>query len=164
MTNKSITVFFVGIFSTLISSADFQSEMSRLSDACSEQDCEKPYSKKEVYRHDDNLQIDAGLKIVFQRIAFRQAQIWGDTILEGDYAAEGNTRLDKVVKLYKNSEPIGFLISYSEKAWDTASCLYDGIHDSTLLGCTEGRIYESSYVSPSFRDYFYDSKTMAVFK
>lgn len=164
MTKKSITLFVFGLLVNCVSFADFQSEISKFSLACGAENCEKPYSKAVIYRFNENQKLDTALKRIFDRISFKQAQVWGDTILEGDYAAEGNTRLDAVTKLYRNNEHIGYLITYSEKAWETGNCLYDGINDATLLGCIEGRIYESSYVSLDFRDYFYDSKTMAVFK
>lgn len=164
MTKKSITLFVIGLLVNCVSFADFQSEISKFSVACGEVSCEKPYSKSVVFRFSENQKFDASLKRIFERISFKQAQVWGDTILEGDYAAEGNTRLDAVAKLYRHHEHIGYLITYSEKAWETGNCLYDGINDATLLGCIEGRIYESSYVSLDFREYFYDSKTMAIFK
>lgn len=164
MNIKSVTLFLIGLLVNCVSFADFQSEMSKLSTACGEESCEKPYSKSVVFRFSENQKLDPSQKRIFERISFKQAQIWGDTILEGDYAAEGNTRLDAVAKLYRDHEHIGYLITYSEKAWETGNCLYDGINDATLLGCVEGRISESSYVSLDFREYFYDSKTMAIFK
>ncbi len=164
MTKKSVMLFVIGLLVNCVSFADFQSEISKFSVACGEESCEKPYSKMGVFHFSENQKFDPSLKRIFERISFKQAQVWGDTILEGDYAAEGNTRLDAVVKLYRHHEHIGYLITYSEKAWDTVNCLYDGINDATLLGCIEGRIHESSYVSLDFREYFYDSKTMAIFK
>lgn len=172
MSKKLVGVFAISVLLKSVSfaqvtvknSLDFQSEITKLSERCQEENCEKPYSKLVTYHRLDKQKINEGLKKIFERISFKQAQIWGDTILEGDYAAEGNTRLDKVTNLYKNSELIGYLITYSEKAWDTSNCVYDGINDATLLGCAEGRIVESSYVSLNFREFFYDSKTMAVFK
>lgn len=143
---------------------NFQGEIAKLSPLCAEESCDLPYSKRLSYSFSSQQPIDPELKKILERISFNQAQIWGDTILEGDYAAEGNTRLDKIVQLFRNDELIGYLITYSERAWNTSDCQYDGIHDSTLAGCVEGRIYESSYVSIDFKEYFYDSKTMAVFK
>lgn len=164
MFKNSVVFIVVGFLLSGVSFADFQSEISKLAIACGQDSCEKPYSKAVVFRFSENQKIDGALKRIFDGISFKQAQIWGDTILEGDYAAAGNTRLDTVARLYRQNEHIGYLITYSEKAWDTGNCLYDGINDSTLLGCKEGRIYESSYVSLNFREYFYDSKTMATFK
>lgn len=142
----------------------FYKEMQAFSSACNLQNCENPYSTKTLYRLSEGQKIDSDLQKIFIKIADTQAQIWGDTILEGDYVAEGKTRVDRIEMLYKNQELIGYLLTYSEKAWNTSDCLYDGLRASTLVGCVAGRIVESSYVSLNFRDYFYDEKTAASFK
>lgn len=160
--SKSLIGMFV--VSLLLSRVLFAGELAKFSMICSQDTCDKPYSKTVSYHYLEPKKIDQNLKVILERIAGKQAQIWGDTILEGDYAADGNTRLDQVVNLYKSYELIGYLITYSERAWDTSVCQYDGIHDSTLLGCAPGRIVESSYVSLDFKDFFYDEKTAAVFK
>lgn len=144
--------------------ANFYSEITKFSVRCIQNNCETPYAKKIVYDYLSQNPIEAKLKKIFERVAYRQAQIWGDTILEGDYEAAGNTRLDRVVNLYKNRKLVGYLITYSEKAWDTSTCRYDGINESTLKDCKTGRIVESSYVSLDFKDYLYDDKNSAIFK
>ncbi len=172
MSKKSVSVIVAVLVWNCVSFAqnhanpivNFQSEISQFSALCQEENCQKPFSRSEIYNQSEDQNINPELKKILQRISFKQAQVWGDTILEGDYAAAGNTRLDRVFNLFKNEEHIGYLITYSERAWDTSNCLYDGIHDATLLSCTEGRITESSYVSLNFKEYFYDDKTMAKFK
>jgi hypothetical protein len=82
--------------------------------------------------------------------ATEQAQVWGDTILEGDYAAEGNTRLDEVIAIYKQNTLQGYKFTYSEKAWMTSDCDFDGQSQESLNACLQGRIVESSYASPDF--------------
>lgn len=172
MSKKLITVFAISFVLRSVLFAgevvkdgrDFYDEIAKFSSMCQQEKCDKPYSKSIIYHHLDTKIIDNNLKKILERIAHKQAQIWGDTILEGDYAAEGNTRLDQIINLYKDNELIGYLITYSEKAWFTADCSYDGINDSTLSGCVPGRIIESSYVSLNFREYFYDEKTAATFK
>jgi hypothetical protein len=126
--------------------------------------CPAPYNLKNIFRHSEQQPIDMDLKKALTRIAKSQAQVWADTILEGDYVAEGYTRLDRVEEMYKHNILIGYLIKYSEKAWDTSDCSYDGIRDSTLVGCVGGRIVESSYVSVDLKHYFYDVKTGAQFR
>jgi disulfide oxidoreductase YuzD len=138
---------------------NFYSEMAQLAKSCDHKNCNKPYQKELV----ENQKMDKNLKKTFEMIAHKQAQVWGDTILEGDYVAEGKTRLDQVYKLYKNNEIIAYQIVYSEKAWNISDCAYDG-NAATLLGCVTGRIVESSYVSLDFKEYFYDENTAAVFK
>jgi hypothetical protein len=142
----------------------FYHEMQNFSSACNFENCRSPYSIQNLYRLSEGQKIDVDLKKIFNKIADTQAQVWGDTILEGDYVAEGNTRVDRISKLYKNQELIGYFLTYSEKAWNTADCSYDGLRASTLSGCVAGRIVESSYVSPDFREYFYDESTSARFK
>lgn len=144
----------------------FRAEIAKLSDLCTSKTCKEPYAKQLTFHHKRKKNIEIGLKILMERIAFSQAQLWGDTILEGDYVADGKTRLDQVTVLYKNNKLIGYLVRYSEKAWDTSSigCAYDGIHDETLAGCAQGRIIESTYVSPDSKDYFNNEKTWAVFR
>lgn len=145
-------------------SIEFQADAQKISELCSERQCPEPYFKETVFRHRGMDELSPEIKVILKRIAHAQAQIWGDTILEGDYAADGKTRLDRVQELFKSGKRIGYLITYSEKAWDTSECTYDGIHDDTLKDCKPGRIVESSFVSADYRDYFYDERTAAVFK
>ena len=95
-------------------------------------------------------------------IAHDQAQVWGDTILEGDYAADGKTSLDRVESLSIGGKFVGYRITYSEKGWMTATCEYRGEPDQ-LEGCQEGRISEASLVSPQFDNYTRDINAYAEF-
>jgi hypothetical protein len=79
-----------------------------------------------------------------------QAQIWGDTILEGDYYAAGHTRVDAVVSIYQGQDLVAYKLLYSEKSWDTSTCAYNGRRDS-LADCRNGRIAESSFALPDFK-------------
>ena len=143
----------------------FIHETAQISKLCDADDrCPMPYSIRNKYRVSTDQIIDSDLKKAMTRIAKAQAQVWGDTILEGDYAADGYTRLDRIDELFKYDQIIGYRITYSEKAWDTSDCSYDGIRDSTLMDCTPGRIVESSYVTPDWKNYFYDEKNAARFK
>lgn len=142
---------------------NFYSDMAQLGKSCDENSCDKPFSKESIYSRSEDQKIDKDFKKTMEMIAYKQAQVWGDTILEGDYVAEGKTRLDQVFKLYKNNELIAYQIVYSEKAWNISDCTYDG-NAATLNGCVTGRIVEASYVSLDFKEYFYDENTGAVFK
>lgn len=145
--------------------ARFIYETGQISDLCDKDyRCPAPYDLKNIFRYSEQQPMDSDLKKALTRIAKSQAQVWADTILEGDFVAEGYTRLDRVEEIYKHNILIGYLIKYSEKAWDTSDCSYDGIRDSTLVGCAGGRIVESSYVSADLKDYFYDEKTGAKFQ
>ena len=135
----------------------FEDVAIQFSVSCVKDDCDKPFSKTVI-------EPDGRMKSYFRIIAKKQAQIWGDTILEGDYIAAGDTRLDQVRELRINDKPVGYLITYSEKAWNISDCAYDGLHPDTLNECVSGRIVESSYVSPDLSKYFYDDTTCATFK
>jgi hypothetical protein len=142
----------------------FEAEAVQFTSFCSDEKCVKPFEKKLIYNFVSSIKIDVAFEKILFNIAKKQAQIWGDTILEGDFAAAGSTRLDRAYALFKNKQLFGYLITYSEKAWNTSNCSYDGINDATLSGCTEGRISESVYVSADYTDYFIDDKMFAEFK
>ena len=96
-----------------------------------------------------------------QKIAHSQAQIWGDTILEGDYDAAGGTELDQVEGVYMGGQLIAYRITYSEKAWYTGAC--DTEADPSRASCQEGRIVESTYVSPKLTSWMRDDSAYAEF-
>ena len=135
----------------------FEDVAVQFSVSCLKDDCDKPFSKTVI-------EPDEKMRGYFKIIAKKQAQIWGDTILEGDYIADGDTRLDQVRELKINDKTVGYLITYSEKAWNISDCAYDGLHPELLNQCVVGRIVESSYVSLDLREYFYDDTTCATFK
>lgn len=99
-----------------------------------------------------------------KKVAFDQAQIWGDTILEGDYAADGNTNLDQVLVIKQDAKVIGYAITYSERAWYTGHCAYISQHPGTLASCEEGRIQETSFVTPNLNDAQVAENQFAEFK
>lgn len=100
-----------------------------------------------------------------QKIAEEQVNVWGDTILEGDYVADGEVRLTKISAIYKNSELVAYRITYNQNAWDTSTCNYDGNrHQETLVGCAAGKITESTYVSASLNYYEIDENQFAEFE
>ncbi len=82
--------------------------------------------------------------------AFDLAQIWGDTILEGDYAADGKTQLEKVDILRLNDEIVAYRIQYSEGGWDLAQGL-------------EGRIRESAWTLPNLEASDSEDHQLVVF-
>lgn len=98
-----------------------------------------------------------------QKVAADQAQIWADTILEGDYYADGNTKLDIVYGVYNNNELVGYQIQYSESAWSTANCSFDGENLNLLNSCQKGRISEASFVSLDLKVFSVDDNKLAEF-
>lgn len=166
--------FFITALITLVSSfalADkmgtdgdkFYEEAAHFTNACAEEPCKAPYNSAVLYNQKSKLnKLEAQVRADLKSIAVEQAQVWGDTILEGDYAAAGNTRLDLVTGYYKNNVLVGYKIQYSEKAWFTGECHYTGTRES-LKGCKEGRIQETSYVSEDRGTYFTDESRQADF-
>ena len=141
----------------------FAQTVSDLEDHCENVQCREPFRIGFLYRYSQGGEKNYANKKTFETIAFDQAQIWGDTILEGDFYADGITRVDRVARIYRNDKLVAYVVTYSEKAWYLSDCHYDGVRSITLLGCTPGRITESSYVSPDFKTYFYTERTMANF-
>jgi hypothetical protein len=100
-----------------------------------------------------------------QKIAEEQVNVWGDTILEGDYIADGEVRLTKISAVYQDSELVAYRITYNQNAWDTSTCNYDGNHhQETIVGCAQGIITESTYVSSSLNYYEVDENQFAEFE
>ncbi|MGE5087197.1 MAG: hypothetical protein ACM3MG_12905 [Bacillota bacterium] len=142
----------------------FYAEASHFANACVNDICTAPYSIQTVYNQKTRQStLNAQQIEAFKEIAYNQAQIWGDTILEGDYHAAGRTRLDLVKAVYKDNQLVGYKIRYSEKAWYTGECEFDGRSRETLKNCKLGRIFEESYVSTDLRTYFPNEAKLADF-
>lgn len=171
MSLKSTVVAIFSVFVVSTSLADqmgpngdlFYEEAAHFENACKTTPCKAPYSKQLLYNQNTNLnKLSPEVKDVLKKVANDQAQIWGDTILEGDYYSAGRTRLDSVMAFYNGNSLIGFKIIYSEKAWYTGDCNFDGSRAS-LKGCKAGRISEGSYVSSDAQTYFSDEERYAHF-
>lgn len=98
-----------------------------------------------------------------ETVAKEQSYIWADTILEGEYEAEGDTRLEKVEGVFADGHLVAYRITYSEKAWYTGLCDYDFEDKSTLRDCAEGRIAESTFVSLDLTSWMRDENAFADF-
>lgn len=94
-------------------------------------------------------------------IAFAQAQIWGDTILEGDYSADRKIELDSVELVHFGGAPIAWRITYSAAAFETSDCTPS---QGSMAGCTPGRIVEASYVSSALDAWVRDETRFAEFQ
>ncbi|WP_374075942.1 hypothetical protein [Bdellovibrio bacteriovorus] len=171
MSLKTAVLALFGMFAASTSLADqmgpngdkFYEEAAHYEHACKEEPCKAPYSEQIVYNQKNKLnKLSVETKEVLKKIAVEQAQIWGDTILEGDYHSAGRTRLDSVLAFYKDNQLVGYKIQYSEKAWYTGECEFNGKRES-LKDCQEGRIVEGSYVSSDAQTYFSDEERYAEF-
>lgn len=117
----------------------------------------------QVLENNEIRQLPQGLRAKLYQIAYSQAQIWGDTILEGDYASEGKVTLDAVTLIRSQTKVIGYRIRYSERAWFVGDCAYTYNNPNTLKACPEGRIYESSFISTDLSDVEVDKNQFADF-
>ncbi|MEN0058664.1 MAG: hypothetical protein AAGB31_07505, partial [Bdellovibrio sp.] len=141
----------------------FYEEAAHFENACRNTPCKAPYAMTILYNQKTRLnKLNPATRDQLKNVVIDQAQVWRDTILEGDYYAAGRTRLDWVQAYYKNDTVVGYKVQYSEKAWYVGDCDFNGQH-SSLKECTEGRISEVSYVSPDFKTYFTDEDRYAEF-
>lgn len=95
--------------------------------------------------------------------ANEMSQIWGDTILEGDYYSDAEVQVDQIQELTIGPTMIGYRITYSAVAWDTSTCDFQSEDKSTLKKCQSGKIMESGFVSADFSSSFQDSFAPAIF-
>ena len=100
----------------------------------------------------------------FRQLAVQQASIWSDTILEGDFEAAGDTRLDRVQGIYLGGQLLAYRLTFSETAWSTSQCNYNPGDKSTLESCVSGRIVESMFVTPDLKSFERDERNFAHFE
>jgi hypothetical protein len=146
-------------------SKNFEKHIQAYQQSCASGGCRIPFSERSAYavNESDKSQLDAATRVLLEKVATEQAQIWADTILEGDYQADGKTQLDRVFAIFENGQFLGYKITYSERAWFIGECDYDYDRPESLNQCHEGRIEESSFVSPDFATYFRDESDLADF-
>lgn len=126
--------------------------------------CSSPYTVKVVKSGADE-KLDERLEAE----AKSAARIWGDTILEGDYYAFGDTRVGRALEISKDGKVIAYHVEYYEEAIDTGSdkCVHDEDQSDQAWAfygeCTLGRIYEAVYVSADFKDREDDYERSATF-
>ena len=131
---------------------------------CKSAECTKPYREMIVYTN--NVRDSFLTKFQFaklERIAAKQSYIWIDTVLAGDFHADGNTVLEEVVAIFRSNTLVAYKIDYSERAWYVGACNWDGETDESLANCPEGKIHESSFVSPDFKTYIRNDDDIADF-
>jgi hypothetical protein len=95
----------------------------------------------------------ASLHVQFEKlngIAYEQAQLWGDTIYEGNYASIGDFEVLQIAEIYKEGELIAYRVTYQEPAVDTDTCESSGNYEKDK-SCERGFVYESATVSTDFR-------------
>ncbi|MDX9731312.1 MAG: hypothetical protein RBT63_06025 [Bdellovibrionales bacterium] len=104
--------------------------------------------------------LDMGTRARLEEIAYDQAQIWADTILEGDYLAAAEVALDSVEAISRDNQFLGFRIIYSSSAVDISDCDARVSYDD----CQKGRIVEATLVSPDMGSWVRDDRSFAEFQ
>ena len=118
----------------------------------------------DLYKGSNLSDLPSTVTAKIQQVAFNQAQIWGDTILESEYAADDNTVVDQVLVIKKQGLVVGYAVSYSERGWFTGDCNYISGNLETLKSCQEGRIKERSFTNSDFSEVAGDQNQFAVFQ
>jgi hypothetical protein len=167
------------VLSALIASGsahakDFQTQANEIAEICdfAKGTCKSTFTIKRISR------ATKGNSALFKKLdheASMMARIWGDTILEGDYHAFGDTEAGKVFAIYKGAKLIGYHMEYYEAAMDTSGqdCNRDEEPAGTSLAedkwdghfgqCTFGRIYEGGFLSPDLSESAEDYSQLATF-
>lgn len=142
----------------------FEKDAFEYIDAC-EQSCPVGTSEESIFENGRVLNKAATPRVVekLKAVAIEQAYIWGDTILGGDFHADGETKLQKIALITKDGKPFAYRIWYFENAWDTSECEFDGINDNSLATCTPGIILESSIVALNLKYAITDYNNAANF-
>lgn len=148
-----------------VGSRKFAALIEKYQAACTTSPCQKPFREALLYKDGTDVasMLSASELATLKKVAFEQAQIWADTILEGDYVADGETRLMEVIGIFRSNELVAYKIRYAERAWDISTCDYDYENPETLQQCTEGFIRETSFVSPDFKNYVRNHDDIANF-
>lgn len=124
--------------------------ISQVNLACSNDVCSQGFSWERAYEAPALNKLQPDLLSALHEKAADLAQIWGDTILEGDYAADGETQLEKVDVLRLDDQVMAYRIQYSERGWDLAQGL-------------EGRIRESAWTLPDLETSGSEEHQLVVF-
>ena len=164
MTKKIAAVIFMALMATQAQGSAQQSSFWDIIEefnTCEGPVCEQVYEEKELISEGT---LPAVLEKELMEVAEDQVRVWGDTILEGGYITLGETELNEVIAIYKNKKLIAYRIIYSQAAVHTDSCDYDYENEETLEDCTQGRITETSIVSPDFKEYDIDGDGYANFE
>ncbi|RYZ82346.1 MAG: hypothetical protein EOP06_21855 [Proteobacteria bacterium] len=161
-------ILFVGAFAFAdakgANSAQFKARIAAFEKSCT-LDCRKTFSQSLGFAAQEQsvAELSEQLSSHLKAVSDEQVQVWGDTILEGDYISEGETHLDRVIAITENGALIGYRITYSAPAWYIGECSFSPRNPESLKACQDGRIEESSYVSPDMQSYFRDESDFADF-
>lgn len=137
----------------------FRDEVEALNRACARGTCREPYARETM-----TVVSDDAFFVNLRSRAFDLAQVWADTILEGDYLADGNTQLEKVEVLKKEGQVFGYRVQYFERGWYIGQCEFNEQDLSTLAKCDEGKISESAYFNADLSLFYRDPAHFVTFE
>lgn len=143
--------------------ADFKAKITSAQHSCPGLTCRDQSIQAVAMTGDEmkNLKLKTSQKL--ELAAWDLAQIWGDTILEGDYVAHDDVHIDKLEKVMEGPQHIGYRVTYSSLAWDISDCNYEPEQPHTREDCVPGRIVERGFVSMNLISKFRDETRMAEF-
>lgn len=110
------------------------------------------------------------------KAAQEEANIWYDTILEGDYALDpdADVQLVAVEKILTSKGAfVAYRISFAHAAFDTGVCDAGWDYENEdkaaykeylVNNCTAGHISSAAYVSPDFEHHFRDEDSIEDFQ
>lgn len=130
---------------------------------CGMEACSSQALTRHTLSGEELASLSSDLRDLLQRKATELSNVWADTILEGDYYADTEVRLDSLEEIFRGNRLIAYRITYSAKAWDTGSCDFDAENLKTLAQCESGRIFESGFVSQDLRLEDQDPDALAEF-
>lgn len=104
-----------------------------------------------------------------------EANVWYDTILEGDYQLDSDAKLEltTVQKYFSNNKFIAYRISFARGAYETGACETEWEYETDdeeaykkylAENCQYGRIVGAAYVSPGFEMQFRDDDAIEDFE
>lgn len=133
---------------------------------CNTSYCDAGYVQIPIFniKNPEVIGLDSETKEAIEVKIYEQAQIWGDTILEGDYVADGKTRIAQVEALLKETQVMGYRVVYFEKAWWVGECDFTGKNPETLNKCLAGHIEEAAFVTQDLNTIHTDEAQTAIFK
>jgi hypothetical protein len=134
----------------------------RESGCLSQSQCRPPFSVQ-VIQGQQIQQLPNNVSRNLAEIARSQAQIWSDTILEGDFWSDGKTKIQSTKILRHGQRILGYYITYVERAWYVGDCRFELNQPSSLQKCLPGYITESTFVSLLGDDYRVDENQFAKF-
>ncbi|MCX7978092.1 MAG: hypothetical protein N2578_03730 [Bdellovibrionaceae bacterium] len=141
---------------------DFEAAVSEVMNLC-EKSCSARVQSQPLFERGKQNHLPDQVFAHLKERAYELAQVWGDTILEGDYVTDGNTELVRVERVYLDGRFVAWRITYAEQAWDISTCRFDRNKPPRLQNCKSGSILEAAYVSEDFLQVIVDENQFADF-